>query len=213
MVKNVKLDVATMARNVVHVYSLSTEAERIDGRAWYPRAHTLMRKWSEIHRRSVMNVACITSALSPQVRWEQNLILAADVLDGAPAASQACLHVNWRKAERIRDERLESVLNKLPYGPKVTNFAANLSGDYDAVTVDTHAAQIALGSPQANGRLDRFPDYAPFVAAYTLAARQLHMRPSELQAITWLAWKRLYPAEQKRVIRRFDYKRAIKRQR
>ncbi len=201
MVRNVKFSVDTMARNIAHVYSLSTESERIDGAEWYPRANSIMRQWSKLHDRSIMNVSCLTSALSPQLRWENNLILAADVLDGAPRASQACLGANWRKAERIRDENLESVLNKFPYGPKVTNFAANLAGDYDAVTVDTHASQIALGSPQANGKLDTFAHYAPYVAAYTLAARRLNMAPSALQAITWLTWKRLYPAADKRALR------------
>lgn len=198
----VKLSVETMAANIAHVYSLSTEVERIDGAMWYPRANTIMRSFADFHGRTVMNVAALTAALSPQVRWEQNLILAADVLDGASDASQPVIGVNWRKAERIRDERLESTLNKLPYGPKVTSFAANLSGDYSAVTVDTHASQIALGSPKADGRLSTFKDYAPYVEAYRLAADRLKIEPSTLQAITWLTWKRMYPTEAKKQLRR-----------
>jgi hypothetical protein len=197
-----KLTTEDMARNIAHVYSLATEKERSDGRAWYPTANGIMREWSRTYGRTVANVAALTAALSPQLRWEINLIAAADVLAGATDPSQPVIGANWRKARRIADERLESVLNKYPYGPKVTSFAANLAGDYSAVTVDTHASQIALGSPTANGRLNTFKDYAPYVAAYTLAASHLNLNPSELQAITWLTWKRMYPAADKRTLRR-----------
>lgn len=197
-----KLTTFAMAQNIIGVYRQSTEDERADGRLWYPRAHSLVTEWAAHHRRTVANVACVVSALSPQVDFERCLITAADMLNGHRPSVSGCLNANVRKADRILEQNLESVMNKPPYGPKVVNFAANLMGRYEYATVDTHAAQIAAGSPKATVRIDTFQLYIPVAAAYVTAAKELRMKPAMLQAITWLAWKRLYPPGVKRGQRR-----------
>lgn len=194
---------ADMMRHILHVYTMANMAEIRAGLDWYPRAHAIVLEWAEHYERSSANVAALVAALSPQVTWERCLIAAGDILDGQDAPSLGgLLHVNVRKAVRIRDERLTIPLNKAPYGPKVTAFAANLAGGYRVVTVDTHAAQIAAGNPEANLRIDTDTRYAPVARAYQEAARCTNLAPAMLQAVTWLVWKRLYPPQQKRQLRR-----------
>lgn len=193
---------STMVTNITSVYSVATRAERDTGKRWYPSAHSIVVEWAETFERPIANVACVVAALSPQCEWSRNLLIAADVLAGHPPSIGGALRSNLLKAERIRDDRATDTVGYFKVGCKVRSFAANLAGNLDVVTVDTHAAQIAAGSPLANLRIGEWKQYEPVASAYVGAATRLRLRPSELQAITWLAWKRLYPATNKRAIRR-----------
>jgi hypothetical protein len=190
-----------MTRNVLEVYRQATEQEHADGLSWYPRAHQIMIEWAEHYGYSIATAACVTAALSPQLQWERNLILADDVLAGRAASIGGVLRSNWGKAERVRDERIGSLLEVFPGGPKVNSFAANLAGDYSIVTVDAHAAQAALADVLFVKGLPWAP-YACIAAAYRAAAKHAGIEPAHLQAVTWLVWKRLHPAAKKREVRR-----------
>ena len=191
-----------MRRNIRHVFSLALASEISAGLTWYPRAHAIICDWAETFERSIANVACVTAALSPQVEWKRNLVIVADILSGNPPSISGSIPSFVRIAERIRDDRATDTASYFKVGCKVRSFAVNLAGSYDTVTVDTHGAQIAAGSPLANLRVDRWALYEPVASAYVDVARELQLEPAHLQAITWLTWKRLYPVGQKRHIRR-----------
>ena len=192
-----------MVANIAGVFSQASADERSRGERWYPLAHAIVCEWADSYGRSIANVASIIAAISPQCEWSRNLIIADDVLAGRAPSIGGALQANLRNAERIRDERLPNTLTVFKVGCKVANFAVNLAGDYvNAVTVDTHAAQIAAGSPAANLRVGTWAQYEPVASAYKLAAGRLGIEPATLQAITWVTWKRLYTPERKRVIRR-----------
>ena len=88
-------------------------------------------------------------------------------------------------------------------GRKVRSFFHNLTGHNHHVTVDRHAASIALLGPSADkdGRrtatlsdrdlkvLDRPGAYVLIAACYRSVARSLDIPPSALQAITWCYWR------------------------
>lgn len=202
MISAPKLTHSAMVANISHVYSLSTASERTDGKLWYPRAHAIVVDWADFYGRSIANVACIIAALSPQVEWTRNLIVAEDVLRGIPPSIGGTIQRFLRIAERIRDERASDTVDYFKNGCKVRSFAVNLAGNFDVVTVDTHAAQIAAGSPLSDLRVGTWRTYTPVVNAYETAADRHRLQPAELQAITWLTWKRLYPVGRKRNIRR-----------
>lgn len=193
---------SAMVANIGHVLSLATDSERIDGANWYPSAHAIVVEWAEFHGRSIANVACIVAALSPQMEWSRNLIIAEDVLRGLSPSIGGSILSFVRIAERIRDERATDTEHYFKQGCKVRSFAANLAGNWDIVTVDTHGAQIAAGSPLANVRVDTWKRYEPVARAYVEASTRARLEPATLQATVWLTWKRLYPADRKRVIRR-----------
>ena len=193
-----------MVANILDVYDTSTRDERLRGAQWYPLAHNIVLEWADTFERSIANVACIVAAISPQVEWTRNLIIADDILRGYPPSISSAIQRNLRIAEAIRDANATSLDGYFFVGCKVRSFAANLAGNFDVVTVDTHAAQIAAGDPRANLRVGTWKQYEPVASAYVMAARELRVEPSTLQATTWLTWKRMYPPEQKRVIRRKD---------
>lgn len=191
-----------MSRNILQVYAEATSSERADGLSWYPRAHAIVCEWANHYERSIASVACVIAAISPQVSWERNLVIADDVLSGRPPSIGGVLRVNLAKAERVRDERLSNLLSIFPGGPKVNNFAVNLAGDYrSAVTVDAHAAQLALGDVLFTKGLPWAP-YACVAAAYFGAAERAGIDPAHLQAVCWLVWKRMHPPAAKREVRR-----------
>ncbi len=185
-----------MVNNIVSVYRLATAQEVALGRDWYPTAHRIVCDWADTFGRSIANVACIVAALSPQCEWKRNLIIAADILSGHPPSIGGSIHSFVRNAERIRDDRATDTAEYFKQGCKVRSFAVNLAGNYDIVTVDTHGAQIAAGSPASNLRVDTWAKYTPVAEAYCIAAKRLRLAPAELQAVTWVTWKRLYPHKQ-----------------
>jgi hypothetical protein len=191
-----------MMTNIAAVFQQSTEDEKQRGSDWYPLAHGIVVEWADTFGRSIANVACVVAALSPQVEWSRNLIIADDVLHGHKPSIGSYIRSNLVKAERIRDDNATDTAEYFAQGCKVRSFAANLAGNFDVVTVDTHAGQIAANDPTANVRVDTWKRYEPVASAYVDAADRLHVLPSTLQAVTWLTWKRLYPPQRKRDVRR-----------
>jgi hypothetical protein len=201
-VASLKLTHTAMVDNIIGVYRQATQDERNRGAQWYPLAHEIVIEWATHFDRSIANVACVIAALSPQVEWSRNLIIADDVLHGNVPSIGSYIRSNLVKAERIRDDNATDTADYFLQGCKVRCFAANLAGNYDLVTVDTHAGQIAANNPAANVRVDTWRRYEPVSSAYLAAAKRLRIKPATLQAITWLTWKRLYPAGSKRNLRR-----------
>jgi hypothetical protein len=78
-------------------------------------------------------------------------------------------------------------------GFKIGAFYANIVNPRNAepVTVDRHAIAICLGHPPDEGeqQLTGYR-YRCYAAAYRLVAEERGMVPSEVQAITWAAYRR-----------------------
>jgi len=195
-----------MVLNLNDIYRNALAVDVTLGEVWYPNARRIVSEWSDTYRFSETTVACVIAAISPQVPWTRNLIIADDILAGRPPSIGA-IRANVAKAVRIRDSYrngltpIETMRHFMPFGPKVAHFAENLSGNDALVTVDTHAMQAALDDVTATYTLGWTP-YLVFAGAYTLAARQVNRSPAEFQAIIWHAWKRRYPPEVKRNHRR-----------
>ena len=195
--------VDSMTATLKRAYERSSLLAQVAGKSWYPEARHIMREWSDEYGYSVDTCACVTAALSPQIEWTRNLIIADDILAGRVPSIGGALPVNVVKAERLRDMRAScsDMLSIFPKGPKVNCFAANLAGDDSIVTVDGHAAQAALDDVQFSKPLGWKP-YGDFAAAYVQAARDLGLSPSAFQAIIWLSWRERWPRLSKRAARR-----------
>jgi hypothetical protein len=90
-------------------------------------------------------------------------------------------HTQRRKAKLIA--QCHDPLDVLA-GPKERAFYRCIMGYSDAVTVDVWAARVAEGhwkSPSITGRR-----YERIAAAYRAAARRAGVRPSTIQAATWI---------------------------
>lgn len=205
-----------MTDNLVRLYGQAVAADHIAGTEWYPRARAIVGEWATYYGYTHDTVACVIAAISPRCSWERNLVIANDVLSERPPSIGA-LRANVDKAIALRNEDTNDayfgpdgeqptsdaistrMLRRFPGGPKVNCFAHNLAGHDDVVTVDTHAVQAALNDPIAVYGIGWTP-YREFARAYVTAASAVGVPPATFQAILWCAWKRLYPAADKRAL-------------
>lgn len=162
----------------------------------------------------IERAACVIAALSPSTPWQRNLSLARQAYgmarDGATldeiTTALGTMKANARKAAAI-------VLGADPWsvlsGPKVVPFARRIvdaaSGATgpSSVVIDRHAHDVALyrvTDDATRGRnLSRKGGHERFAMAYVRAAAALRrtgeagcadITPSEVQAVTWLVWRR-----------------------
>lgn len=199
--------------SILGTYHLANDQERSDGKQWYSRAHRAALDLSGPFACGVITSAGVIAALSPNNKWERNLKDAQTLLDtfktlGAYAASQVKVCTfDTNKARALAILKLQSptvadvstVLN----GLKITAFYRCILGDSQTVCVDGHAYSIWAGehitttkTPKISPRM-----YAQISADYRQASQMIssplhhgphRATPAALQAITWLAHKRLF---------------------
>ena len=194
-------------RNILAVYDLATTGERREGMEWYNRANRVAADIASEHGISLETAAGVIAALSPNNRWERNIVDAENVIrafsiGGSEEAEnvKVCTYGKMRtKAIQILEATSivdhASILN----GRKITAFYECIIGRIDAVCIDGHAYSIWFGDrltmkqvPNIGKRL-----YAEIVSDYVEAARILSENGTsvtafEVQAITWCAWRRLH---------------------
>lgn len=187
--------------NLRRAFARATDADKREGVAWYPTAQAGCDTWANGFSLDSRTIACVIAAISPQCDWTSNLRIAFEVLAGQALVTGGALRVNVEKARAILEDKAVTLDRYFKNGPKVTAFAANLSGDARAVTVDQHAVQAAMNNPTWSHGVK--PNvYAIVADCYRTVADELGLRPCDFQAIIWCAWKRRYPAARKRAIKR-----------
>ena len=79
-------------------------------------------------------------------------------------------------------------------GEKTKNFYLNIKyyNNAENLTVDRQALQVALGRILNDREMSMTsPQYSFFKECYIYTANRLNIRPSLLQSITWLTWRRI----------------------
>ena len=193
----------TNVDNIKAIYQLATLTERNDGINWYPAARAIARQLADRHGIHPAEAAGVIAALSPRNRWERN-VQDADALITAYKAggeSQAMLTkvctFGANKARAIRiltagvltDADVLAILS----GPKLKEFYSCIQGIAD-VCIDGHAFCIWAANrtglkdvPAIGVKLRR-----EIKADYAQAADELGMTAAALQAVTWVAWRRIH---------------------
>ena len=192
--------------NILAIFNMATPEEKMSGGAWYTYNHNQLREISRTLNFSFDAVVDATAALSPGIRWESNLkgiqILTFAIANDknlANVSGVAGYRRNIDKAAAIllADKRNEPFRHILS-GPKVTAFSDNLrNGDRlgdDKVTIDVHAYSVAVGyrytvqtMPHISNR-----ERAAIIAAYRMVAGIVGLTATQVQAITWVVWKRIH---------------------
>lgn len=176
---------ATYVANVIDVWNSATIDQHSRGRGWYQTAHQLAHMIAD---GNVRMGAGVIAALSANKRWETNVNLATQAFrNGTPTG-----HFNdaLSKAQRIMDgEDPESVL---PMGIKTGQFFRCITNpsDPDAVCIDRHAHDIAVGVKYGNESrgLSSRGRYTMLADIYRSAASRLGEIPLAVQATTWVVW-------------------------
>ena len=194
--------------NIVGVYLLSNSVEKGDGIEWYASAMIAAQTISNSTGVNVNKVAGVIAALSPNNRWERNLIDAENVCkvyingDVEDVMNvKVCTYgkmllkaVNILQCDNISE--IPTILN----GRKIRAFYECIIGKSDSVVVDGHAYSIWIGERLTMKQVPNIGIklYASITADYIAATQEINdkfntnLLPFQVQAITWVTWKSLY---------------------
>lgn len=166
--------------------------------------------------RAIERAVAVIAVLSPRLAWSKNVELARWIYAEAATAKQTP-HATWwvRENGSVLDrfpglkangkKAIDILLGHAPEevvsGPKVTAFYHAIANPNDprGIVIDRHAFDVAVGRVMDDRTrgivLGRKGAYEQFVRAYERAAEQLQnefpgITPAEVQAITWVAWRR-----------------------
>lgn len=191
-------------RNIQAVYELATLVEQVDGQAWYPTAHCAALALADDYGVTECQAVGVIAALSPRNRWERNVadaeaMICAYVAGGSAQAleTKVCTFgANKRKALLILEaedptaDQVRAILS----GPKLCEFFSCILGQHSEVCIDGHAYCIWAGGrtsladvPSIGVKLRR-----EIKGDYVAVADKLGLTSAALQAITWVAWRRIH---------------------
>ena len=183
--------VSRLADNIRATYAQATPVERAQGMEWYERANELARDHSLTYNVPLTHAAGIIAVLSPRVSWNRNTVMAREIHENGVTRG---LPANVAKAQRLRE--VTGPAEDIVSGDKVSCFYANiLDPAGHEITIDRHAFDIAQGrrtDDKARAVLSNKGHYARYCQAYQLVADELGIGACQLQAITWVAWRRIH---------------------
>ena len=172
-------------RNILKVYRSATDDQRARGMSWYIDAHNIA---FVIGRGDVWKGAGLLAAFSPLTPWGRNVELAITSAHAGKARTDT-LGNSSRIAQMILDGAPAMDAIK---GPKTRAFCENiaLAGVSNNVTVDVHAFSIAHGQAIPSSQIKMGKTlYNEIAECYRRAAKIEKVSPTEMQAITWCAWR------------------------
>lgn len=189
--------------NIKAIYQLASAQEIVNGKAWYSTANAIAEQLADTYKISFLKAIGVIAALSPRNKWERNVIDAESLInayiDGGSdqaALTKVCTFgANKAKAIKVletSDPDFDAVLAILS-GPKLREFASCING-LDDVCIDGHAWCIHQGGrvslkdvPAIGVKLRR-----EIKNDYRQAAADLGVTAHEVQAVTWVAWRRIH---------------------
>lgn len=208
---NMKLAV----KNIRAMRRKAKPADVAHGIAWYAEAYEQCRVIADRYDLPIYIVVGVVAALSPNNRWSINVTNADDLInawhnDDTPDNVSVCTYnamklKAWSILEQMPDryeendtlivDEVKTILN----GKKIVCFYENIMGD-DTCTIDGHARNIAYNERvnlTDNKTSIGVKEYANLQDAYRIAASRCkvngrRMKAYELQAITWVTWRKLH---------------------
>ena len=191
----------TYAKSITAVFEQATEGELNHGLTWYNEAKQECQVMADKYQLPLRIVVGVVAALSPTNRWSRNLIDASNMLrvytDGGYVESTSpCTYKTMR-------DKAWSILQTNPHsdddvlfilkGPKISDFFACIMG-HDVCVIDGHAWCIANNDRRT---MQEVPNIGKKLrcdiqAAYSEAGKEKGLTAFQMQATTWVTWKRIY---------------------
>jgi len=189
--------------SILAVFFSATDLETINGGRWYETAQVAAATIAARYSVKADTVAGVIAALSPNNRWERNLrdadaLISAYTLGGLSDALEvktSTYGINKKKALAILEGAAPlEVLG----GLKVRAFYSCIIGGND-VCVDGHAYAIWRGERISTSSTPKISPslYSSIAADYVKATATINSvmgtnyHPYQIQAITWLTWRRM----------------------
>jgi hypothetical protein len=172
-------------QNILDVFDRATDAEVMHGMTWYVEANAIAL---ELGHGDVRKGAALIAVTSPMQKWDRNIKVARHAVEyGYPYPGMK--NIMGKVIRILEGENPDTVVS----GEKVTSFYNNIIDPLgDHVTVDRHAIDIALGVRHTDESRPSMSKtrYKAIADAYTAVAKGLEIAPLQLQAITWVTWRR-----------------------
>jgi hypothetical protein len=199
--KNTELTAKKCINSIVRFYKQATTIEIKDGKNWYTEANQYCRELAQRFNITIQQAAGIIAVFSPQAGWVENKRYTVTYLLN-PALQLRSLpqQIKANKIITLKSETdIYNVLSTQDKAFKTKAFFVNMLNPdiVTGVTIDRHAIAICLQHP-ANvyalgveySQLTK-QQYNFFEQCYMNAAKILGVLPHELQAITWVTYRRL----------------------
>lgn len=172
--------------NIERVLDAASMGDWAEGMDWYSEAHALAL---DLSPSDPWRAAGVIAALSPMKKWDLNKSLAIRAFEtGTVTGHTSTMN---RIAQAILDG---SPTLEMLKGDKTRAFASAIAtnGDTDMVTIDRHAHDVAMHKvfTDADRKIGK-RIYREMSSAYLIVADAHNLSGCQVQAITWVAWKRL----------------------
>jgi hypothetical protein len=192
--------------NILAIYNQASENEVINGTKWYRDANNMTKLMAEKYNLTHIQTAGIVASLSPGTNWNQNII-DANHLCSYLKAGLKLNNVTVTTYGQNKDKAYKIYLNpqitgaecfKLILGAsvrvnKTSSFFLNIlhPDQSDIVTIDRHSFRVNLGLTELPQIALTEKRYRIMTEAYKKASKKIQINPIDLQAITWLTFRRL----------------------
>lgn len=193
------------ARNQKHIQALldlASAGEQSEGLTWYQRANFAAVRLADQYEIQIETAAGVIAALSPRNKWDRNLIDAENLIAAYVAAGyEACEEVkvctfgaNKKKAmDILLFSATGDLVMEILSGPKLIEFFSCIIGE-DDVCIDGHAYSIWFGDRVT---LAKVPSIGKKLREeikkdYLAVAKKNNLKGYEVQAITWVAHRRIH---------------------
>ena len=194
-----------LENSIVNIYSLANAQEHTEGLVWYQIANAFIGTMAKRHDISLVKTAAILASLSPATHWAQNILDTEHLIINGKDSTVSTYHRNKLKALRFLDGSLNPVdhyIGDIKYSwTKTAAFFENIlnPNDTNKIAIDRHALRIAHGydltADQAIFYGNTRQKYEHTARAYFTIADNIGILPQQLQAITWLTYRRLFVAD------------------
>lgn len=167
----------TITLRLLNIFSNASASQRSIGLNWYLDAHKIAKKHGISH-----NKACgVISALSPNNKWNRNILDADKFIKEPSLETKACTYtVNRVKALKILSIENDSDISSILGGTKTKSFYDNiLNKNSEMVTVDLwmyRAAEL----PMSNKNYKLISDSIRSISSV------VKLKPYQVQAILWV---------------------------
>jgi len=193
--------------NILEIYKQATDNEINGGKLWYNQANEISRLMSIKYNLTIYQAVGIIAALSPATSWSQNIIDSNHFCSSLAAGKNIKAVVvttygnNKDKAyfiylhsELTKDEIFKVLLGSSKKVNKTSSFFLNILSPEsdDIVTIDRHSFRVNLGITELIDIKLTEKRYKLMSQAYIKASNILEVNALQLQAVTWLVFRRLY---------------------
>ena len=192
---------AQYTRNILKVFAQCTSDEVQHGLNWYSDAKKEAQNIADKYQLPLHVVVGVIAALSPTNGWEMNLrnadtmcrifVDGGYVEDTKPSTYKTMRDKAWSILQTMPHniDDVAFILN----GPKITDFAYCIMGN-DVCVIDGHAWCIANADRRTMQEVPNIGKKlrAELQQAYSNAGKKHNMTAYEMQAATWVAWKRIH---------------------